>query len=258
MSYDNLSYTFKMLKDDNSLLSVGCDVVNPLFSVKYTLKQLSNGKVVSVGDRGYSTDRFETDLSIRLEKELAEGFIFEVNALREAQKELVLSDFQFPVFGDNVDHSGNISCVVGKMGLEESPEFNLKTINIRLIPTDLQFINGSLPVLACLEHDYTSTAEWKTGVNETYNRGNYFVDRVGDTYVFSGYYLLEGNETGQLIEFWRQQRGEVLTVDESGFGVVKMFGATIAETSHNVIIKDINYSIHSNTKRSVNIQLIKV
>lgn len=229
----------------------------PNNSINYKLVGLSNGDYTSI-DRGLSTDRYSSTLTFRGRKEDIRNLVDKLTELRNNSKEVEISEFQVNIFGDNVDHSGTIKCLVHTFGKEESPNKNIQTIKITFLPTDLIFKLGSeIPSLNCLSSKWSGYSDWNAHTVETYTN-NYFVDREADTFVFEGTYNLSVEDNSDLLNNWRLIRGNRFTINESDFGTERMFGGSTTDTTHNVIFLDVSYDNLGPVRRLTTIKLVKV
>lgn len=230
----------------------------PNITINYDLVKLSNSGYHSI-DRGALTDRYSSTMTFRDTPEYIRELVSELTLLRDNNKSVLIDEFEENVFGDNVDYSGVIDCVVEKIDKETSPVFNVQTITITFLATDLSFIdNPIIPPLNCMNNDWAGYSEWNTHVNETYTRQNYFIDRVADTYIFEGEYILSIEDNASLLSFWKTQRGSSFDINDGDFGTEFMFGPVAGNGTHKVIILDISYNRLSPIYRTTTIQLVKV
>lgn len=232
----------------------------PEFKINFKLLETSGSNWISVGDRGPQTDRYVSTMTFRGRTDTIRSLVNELTLLRTNKKEIEIDEFQENMFGDNIDHSGVIKCVVGDFDKEISPVMNVQQIKVTFIATDLIKIGSAiLPSLNCLSHKWSGYSEWNTIVNETYNRDNYFVDRgvQSDTYKFEGTYSLTIEENRDLISFWEQQRGDKFTITDGDFGTTRMFGGYLNEPTYDVIITNISYTRVSPTRRNTKISLVR-
>lgn len=245
-------------KNDDTYFELDIHSYTPEININYNLVQMSGGNFISV-DRGVSTDRYASTIDFYTNKEYIKDLVSELTILRDNGKEVIFDQFSEHIFGDNVDHSPAISCVIGDFGEEKVEDLNAKKISITFIPTNLTFTGDeTLPSLTCVDYKWQGFADWNTHVNETYNRSNYFVDHKADSYVFEGTYLLTLEENVSLLSYWKTQRGQKFTINDGDFGVTNMFGSYLNDATYDVIIKDINYVRVSPTLRNTTITLLKV
>ena len=244
--------------DSGSYTEMKITKYQPNVLINYKLIEASGGNYIPI-DRGFTTDRYASTMTFRGHKDTIRSLVNELTLLRNNGKQIEIDEFEENVFGDNVNHSGVINCVVEDFGTEMSPVMNVETITITFLPTDLLFVGTpTLPSLYCLSHKWEGYADWNTHVNETYTRSNYFVDRVADTYTFKGTYSFSIEENKNMMAFHKSTRGQVFTIDEADWGVNKMFGGYITETTHDVIIIDMEYTRVSPTRRQTTISLVKI
>jgi len=227
-------------------------------NINYELVELSNNKLSSI-DRGSSTDRYFTTLTFKGNKAYIDSVYNVFQDLRINKKAVLLSECEERIFGEHINHENTISSVVYDMKETQSPVFNLFTLSVSLLAdtSSLTFYSPGLLNLTCLSSGYKAYSNWGTYVNETYNQSIFFVDKKVDSYVFEGSYDLNNNQTSGLLSLWRDVRGSKLTINESQFGVVGMFGPSFTGTSHDIIIEKITYSRISPLRKKVTIKIIK-
>lgn len=229
----------------------------PDFNINYALIIKSDKKVRSI-DRGASTDRYASEMVFRGKSDTIDALYHQLQLLRDASEEVVLSDFEDAYFGDHIDHSNAINCVVYKIEKLDSPVLRVKTFKIVFLGTDVQLIGTpQLPSLTCLDAQWYGYNEWNTSVNETYDRNNYFVDREADLHLFKGTYHISKDENMDLFRYYSEQRGTEFTVDDGSFGINGMFGPNVTSDTHDVVFKAISYKAISPTLREVTIELIR-
>jgi len=249
----------RLKKNDDSYLDLKITNYEQNIRINYKLVETSGSNILSI-DRGALTDRYSSTVIFRGHKDYIREIVSEITLLRTNGKELVLDQFNENIFGDNVDYSGAINCLVDSFGKENSPTLNIQSIELVLLPTNLTFVGTSqLPTsLNCLYSKWEGYSDWNAHVNETYTRNNYFVDREADTYVFEGDYSLTIDENTNLLSFWKQQRGDAFTINDGDFGTSNMFGPVAGTGAHSVIILNIEYDRFGPVMRSTTIKLVKV
>ena len=249
----------RLKKNDDSYLELKSNDYKQDILINYKLVEASGNNFISV-DRGVLTHRYSSTITFRQQKDIIREIVREITLLRTNGKEVILDEFDENIFGDNIDHSGSISCVVNMFGKETSPALNVQTIELTFLPIDLSFVGTTeLPAsLSCLNHKWKGYSDWNTHINETYNRSNYFIDREADTFTFEGDYILTIEDNQNLLTFWKTQRGSSFIIDDGDFGTEYMFGEDAGTGQHTVIITDVSYSRFSPISRLVTIKLVKV
>jgi hypothetical protein len=199
-------------------------------------------------------------MTFRGSKSYIRDLVAELTTLRRSNKEVIIDQFEENVFGDNIDHTGSISCLVGNLQEETSPALNVQQIVVDFLATDVLTVGDTgIPTsIICLNTSWKGYSVWNTHINETYNRNNYFVDREEDTFEFEGMYVFNIEDNQKILNYWKTQRGLAFTINDGDWGTDFMFGPDAGNTTHDVIINDISYSRFSATHRKVTIQLIKV
>lgn len=230
--------------------------------INYKLKRISSGNFVSI-DRGANTDRYSTTLKFSGSLEYINSLIVVLTDLRTAKKEVVMGGIpdNVGIFGDHISYGGEQRMVVSKFGKLKSPQHNYYTFSVEFLATNLSYYGTPVvpSSMHCLQSDFSTETMWNTVVNETYNRDNYFIDKVTDLYTFKGKYNLSVADNRDLYAWWESRRGSVTQVTESAFGVTNMFGPLFeGTTTFNVIIKNITYDVISPLRRITKIELIKV
>ena len=245
-------------KNDNSVYNLRVVEATQEIDINYKLVKLSNANYTAI-DRGPSTDRYASTFTIEGKTDYINDLVQELTLLRNAGKDVIIDQFEEPVFGDDVDHSIAIACVVEKLAEQKTPVLNKQIIMITFLTTDLSFIGTpSIPILNCLQHNWEGYGEWNAHVNETYNRSNFFVDNEADTYVFEGTYSLSFEDNKSLLSFQKHQRGDDFIINEADWDVEQMFGGFITDGQHTVKLLEINYSRISPVRRDATIKLVKV
>jgi len=228
--------------------------------INYSLVENSARKLLPI-DRGPSSDRYEVKFEFRGSKDYIDSIITTLTDLRTNQLPVELTECDEKFFGENVDHSIAINCVVTKFDKATSPSFNVYSIYVTLLAdtNSMVFIgNPLLPLgLACLRHNYESYSEWNTTVNETYYRSAYFVDSQEDAYKFTGDYFMRANDMRDFLAFQKYIRGATWIAQEHQFGVSGMFGPTITATNHSVVIEELKYSRVSPILYKLTITLVR-
>jgi hypothetical protein len=244
---DDNYYEIKPIRYEQSIL------------INYKLVELSSRKLISI-DRGSNTDRYASTITFRGTKVYIRGLIEELTLLRRSKKQVLIDEFDVRVFGENIDHTGTISCVVSNLGKETSPTMNVQEVVVEFLSTDTTTIGGTgIPTsIMCLNSAWSGYSTWNTNVVETYNRDNYFVDNSVDRYEFSGTYTMSLSDTQEILNYWKTQRGVSFTITDGDWGTGYMFGIDAGNGIHDVIIQNITYTRISPIMRSVNIKMIKV
>jgi hypothetical protein len=232
----------------------------PNYKINYMHVEGSNGKHLSV-DRGTKSDRYATTVICHGTREYIEDLTNKLYALRNAKKLVKLTGIADSLFGDMVDHSGDIDCYVGTLEMtEDSPKLNVKTVRITLLTDKSTLVFHSATALPplCLTDSYKSWSPQSTRINETYTRDVYFVDRENDSYYFEGAYTMSQEDCRKLLTYWREIiRGNAFVANESLFTAgLPMFGGVLKDTvSHEVVVVDISYKILTPILREVTIRL---
>ena len=245
-------------KDDGSYFELLVNASAHSIDIKYNLRKLDNGKYIARNNFP-KRDKYSATLEIRAEAGYITSLVTELTLLRKNNKEVILDQMEENIFGDNIDHTGEIACVLPFFGNQESPAMNVQSINITFLPTELVFTpEATLPNLSCANEQWTGFAEWKATTNQSLNSFNYFVDREADSYEFTGEYMLSLEENKNLLGFWKTQRGVPFLINDGDWGVYKMFGGYINTAQHQVIIKAVEYERVSPVLRKTKITLVRV
>ncbi len=246
-------------KDDNTYFTINAKEYTPLILINYELIELSGNKFRSL-DRGQETDRYGSKITVYGKEDYISSFINALQELRDNNKPIIVDECEERIFGDHIYYDDPISCVIFDLEIEENVSFNAYKVDIVLLATDLSYNSaGQLPVaMKCLQHGSKGGVVMNSLVNETYNSDNYYVNRVADSYEFEGEYFLSIDDNADLFNYWRIQRGNVFTINETDFGITDMFGSLGGTGSHDVIIKDITYKNISPIHRITTLKLIKV
>jgi len=228
--------------------------------INYNLIENSARQLLSI-DRGASSDRYECTFTFRGKQSYIDLIIQTLTDLRAANLPVELTECNESFFGENIDYTLPIDCVVTNFGKSSSPNFNVFDLTVTLLAdtNTLSFIGTpNLPLrLRCLQNSFEAYSDWNTTVNETYFRSAYFVDSEEDTYTFTGDYIVNNTDLQNILAFHKTIRGNNFATNDIQFGVPKMFGPTVSETSHVVVIKEITYSRMSAIVYKVTITLVR-
>jgi hypothetical protein len=250
----------KLLCDDDTYLDITPNDAKHKILVNYELVMKSDKKFFSI-DRGEQTARYECEFTFRRDNDTIDNIYKQLQLLREASKPIVLSDMTENYFGDNVDHSGSISCVVTKISPLSSATKSTRVLKVTLLATDLSFIgvaqvgNG----FKCLGYEWEGFNQWDFQVNETYFRNNYFVDYEKDLFLFTGTYMVSKADMRNLLAWHKLFRGSEYYTSSEQWGVLNgsMFGPNCPTIDNHVIISDMKYEILSPNLRRVEIELFR-
>ena len=129
----------KITTNAGSYLDVKVIDYSPSILINYELIETSSRKLKSV-DRGSSSDRYECKFTFRGKADYIQSIIVTLNELRDNNKQIVLTDIDEKFFGEHVNHTIPINCVVSKMGDVSSPVFNIYTVDITLLSTGVAVV----------------------------------------------------------------------------------------------------------------------
>lgn len=246
-------------KNNGTYFTLAFQEYEPIIKINYELIALSSNRVRSI-DRGVSTDRYATKLTVIGKKSYITELLVELDLLRANNKPVIIDQCQEAVFGDHIDYSAPISCVIFGLEDENSRALNSYSVEFTLLASTVSYkLDATLPTgLRCLAHTWTGTSRMNASTNETYNRTNYYVNRVEDTFLFKGTYTLTAAENASLLNFWKVNRGNNIEIDETDFGVTNMFGALGGLGTHTVVIEGIETEQLGSIYRTTTIKLIKV
>jgi len=127
-------------KNNGSKLFVKVRDYEPSIMINYELIALSSGKLISI-DRGQATDKYSSKLIFSGTKTDMYAIITALQDLRNNNKEVILTEIDDSFFGEHVDHTVPIKCVINTISDMVSPKLNLFTFDISLITTDLTFLS---------------------------------------------------------------------------------------------------------------------
>jgi len=246
-------------KHDGTYFELKVKETKPSFLINFELLPTSSGEFISI-DRGVSTDRYSAVFSFTQPKAYIEELITELKLLRDNKEEVIIDDFDEPVFAENINHQVPIKCLVYKMGRQEGTDLQVQNLDIEFLATDIVYDGSATipPTINCVSTSYKGYSIWNTHINESYNRDNWFIDREADTFEFEGEYFFTVEENQSLLNFWKNQRGESFNINDGDFGTSFMFGASAGNGVHKVIITDISYKYISPLHRQTLIKLVKV
>lgn len=226
--------------------------------INYELMETSSRKLRSI-DRGDRSDRYSCEFTFRGTKPYIQSIVEVLDSLRASNSNVVLSECEENYFGENVNHTNPISTKIFNMGKVTSPVLNVYEFTVDLLASNLTFTGTPIlpQSLHCLQSDFECYSTWNTHINETYFRNNTFVDYEADIYTFTGRYIMDNEDIKNLLQFNKVYRGGVFEITEPVFGVSNMFGFSITDTTHDVIITNLEYSRISPILFDVNITLVR-
>jgi hypothetical protein len=250
-----LGFPVSFIDNADAPFEIKAKTYSPDITVNFKLIETSSRKLVSI-DRGSTTDRYETTLTVYGEPLYIGDFIRAITLLRTNGKSVVINSPNVRIFGDNVDHSVPIDTLVYKMGKQKTVNRNVMSVDVTFLATDLTFLSGALlPTdLQCLQTTWSGYSEWNTHISETYNRNNYFVDREADRYIFKGSYIMDIEQNKNIMNYWKTQRGASFTTTDAQWGTTEMFGAEVGTGTHDVVMINLDYVNISPTARCSNDQ----
>lgn len=228
--------------------------------INYDLVELSDNKYISV-DRGALTDRYESTLTFSGNRSDMSSLYNTLYLIRQSKSPIILTDIDVPIFGDHIIYPEYLSTIITKITQLENKSTNIYSFELTLLCSNdsITFGVSPMPKLTNLRNSWSGSRLWNFKVTETYNRINTFYDSECDRYTFTGEYLLTKENNNKVYTYWRNIRGSVITINESDWGITDMFGLGIGhQTTHNVVIKNIEYDKLGNIYRLTKITLYKV
>ena len=227
--------------------------------INYKLVQRSDAKYVSI-DRGNNTDRYATKLSILINNDYVDDLLTMLRGLRDSATPVVIKAKE-PIFADNINTSFEVTSYVESIDKRVHTMLGVSDVKFTLVAenSSLHFTSDSgIPAdMNCLNPKWEGYGTWNTHLNETYNENIYFVDREADSFVFVGQYNLSVDDNARLLNWWRDTRGSVITIDEADWGAANMFGPAISSNVHDVVIKSISYKYDSVNRRTVTVKMLR-
>lgn len=223
----------------------------------FYLTEMSDGSFIPT-HREYAL--FTTTLLVKGHRSTIDNILIQLNTLRANNDEVVLDQFEERVFGDNINHGVEIKCIIGNIDEKGSNFLNRYELEITLYPTDV-FPIGQTGIpngLKCLRHTWTGRTEWDFTTHRTYSGNNFFTNNGGDIRSFKGEYMLTMDDNAMLLNWFKANSGNIVSINEEDFGVTNMFGALGGSGSHLVTIKNIDYTRTDAMHRVVTIELYKV
>jgi len=212
--------------------------------------QLSSGTWVAT-DGGAASDIYRSRISVRAREDVINDIIMAIFNNRTAgiagENNITLNGFtdNEKIFGEDVDHTGDITAVVISMSDRHQMAFKSWRLTLELQAVSVGFV-GSPGTVTLTNFDYLYKGYAKETINryDSYQGNFYFADHRADHGVFEGtaYLSLEN-----MITFRRSlatQRGAPITTANMG-GVANVFGPTRDNTWPKNItyieVKDLGY-----------------
>jgi len=227
--------------------------------INYTFKNNSAGQLIPI-DRGQRGDRYSSKLIFKGTTDDVYDLILILDDLRTNKKEVIIGGLSgVPIFGDNVDYSSDIKCLVVDYNEINHPVYNVVTIELTLLATGITFTGLTiLPSrMQCLKSGWKTINEKGYIVNETYFRNNYLVETFNDYFEFNGEYLLDIEGAQQILNMQRINRGNTISITNLQLGTDFPWGPTITDISHNVKIKEVNVEPIGPQHRKMTLSLIR-
>jgi hypothetical protein len=197
--------------------------VTPAVKLQYKLVERDNGTAITI-DRGVNSDMYESTFTIIGETADVEEVQLSINRNTHINISSINSDEA--IFGDNVNYSGVISCVVIeisqlKQRLKGTSEI---TLTIRAERSNITFIGQAvLPQIKCVSTGYWTKTTLGQTINDSYTGINNISDSVKDVYECELQSVLNFDDAQKLQEWYRLQRGREFTMLEADWGVDKPF-----------------------------------
>ncbi len=227
-------------------------------SIDYKLEETTSRKYISF-DRGMSSDKYACELVFRKDHATIENLITIFVDLREANKAILLRGFEEDIFGDHIDHSGTITCVLetNGMDIQNAPVFNVMEFSVEVIAVDYPFVDRSAkPSLTCLQSNWKGGRDFNVKTQMTYGGSFYTTNSMSDHAEFKGSYIISNVNCARLLAYWVWQRGREFVTTSQEWGTDKMFGVSLGDT-HQIVIKSVDIERISPILRQVTITLYR-
>jgi len=198
----------------------------PLTKHAIVWRQAEDGNWLGV-DRGAAEDIYETKISMHGTESVINTFITEMQYNRDGESNtLTLSDFFSTehIFGENVDHSGNITATI--TGWPQRRQATLKgwSVTVTLRATSVSFTGASsLPTLQYCATGPEAYSDWTINKDFTYEGTAAYSDRQADTGIFQGVFTVTQADAILLRNYIRSQRTGNFTL-ANNFGIDYPFG----------------------------------
>jgi hypothetical protein len=211
-----------------------------VLSLSYS--QLSNGNYVAI-DRSTSADIYECDITTYGRESYIGNIIVGLDSIRNGNGLCQLSGFALneKIFGENVDYSSPLSCVVTDYKLRENNSLNVYKLQLSLRLLSPTFdATPELPDFhsTCLGTGFKSDINRALVHNDTYYGDYYLSDKKMDSGIFEGKFNLTSSQLANLREYIRVYRDNIVIVSKLN-GVNYMFGPSGGDFPHNVKIINI-------------------
>jgi len=204
--------------------------IKPNFKVDTRLAlnwiQASNGQYKAT-DRGYTSDIYEAEFTIRAKEEEVNNFIDAVHDNREAETNYFqLSGFESTehIFGEDVDYSSPIDVTVLEVSGVKQPFWKTREIKVKTRALSPNFTGSpSLPSLNCLGIGYETKTDRTITKYDSYYGDFSYLDRESDVGVFVGTFMFTIDEMRAIRRYIATQRDATISIPSIG-GVEYPFG----------------------------------
>jgi len=201
----------------------------PITTPAIKWKELSNGKYYGI-DRGADADTYEAQVGIYGKESVINNFITEIEDNRQAGSHVVtLSNFfsDEHIFGENVDHSGNITATIIKHSRRRQGSWKGWGLDVTFRATSVSFTgSSSLPTLSLCDVGVDADKDISTNKYDSYNGTYTYADHSRDRKTFTGTFTLTIADTILLRNYIRNQRAGDFALSDT-FGIDYPFGPEI-------------------------------
>lgn len=197
----------------------------PLTKLAIKWKQLASARWQGI-DRGAGADTYEAQCAIYGKESVINNFITEIEDNRQADAHtLTLSSFFSTehIFGENVDHSGNIAATIVDMSRRRQGSWKGWGLNVTFRATSVSFTgSSSFPTLEFAGIGVDAGKDIRINKKDTYDGTFSYLDHP-DPATFSAVFTLTTANMILLRNYIRTQRTGNFTLADN-FGVSFPFG----------------------------------
>jgi len=197
--------------------------VTPSVQLQYKLVERDNGTSIII-DRGLISDIYESTFTIMGPTATIQAV--QAGILRDAHVTISGINQDEALFGDNINYTGSIQCAV--MSISEIKQRIISsaeiTLTVRANPDDLAFIGEIvLPSMACVSTGYWTKTTLGQTLKDSYTGVMTISDSIKDIYECELTTTLKLDDAIMLQNWFRSQRGDTFTMNQSDWGVSNPF-----------------------------------
>jgi hypothetical protein len=182
-----------------------------------------DNKTVKILDRGSSEDLYGTKFKMHRSLGDINGFLAEINDIRNNGVFEISADFDVPVFGADIDHTQDQTIIINSISPVSQSTLNGFTVEVEATLTNPTFIgSNSLPDFRSINIGYTGDSSYSISNYVTYDGTWSHADNINDYGSFSGVITFDNQSLRNLRRWLANNR--TTAIDLELYGVNLPFG----------------------------------